>query len=183
MISKRLVRMPSPQARRWRTSSRNRTYGFTSIRPGTLSACGFTPASDSASARRACLHPDIRAMPGAVRRPGPERLAYFPVVAKRVMDPAKQPAMFFGCRVNQGRPGRDRAVDGGLRIIDDQQHPGRRSADGLGAEIVVLWRLVGHPERRALDRHLRDHTLVVGGAAHLIDHLRAESRPVEVHGR
>src|SRR5258707_8764551 len=113
------------------------TYGFISTRPGIRSACGLTPASDSAWPRRARLNPDIRAVPGANRRPGPDRLADLPVVPERVMDPAKQPAVLSRCRVHQRRPGRDGPVDGRLRVIDYQEHPGRRSADRLGAEVAV----------------------------------------------
>ena len=70
-------------------------------------------------------------------------------------------------------------LDRRLRIVDDQQHANRASADGLGAEILVLWGLVGYPERGVVYRQLGDDGRVVLGAAHSVDLDRTERCFVE----
>jgi hypothetical protein len=48
-----------------------------------------------------------------------------------------------------------------VRIVDDQQHPDRASADRFGAEVGVRRRLVRDPERRVANREL-GHDILVG---------------------
>src|SRR5579859_5088291 len=70
-----------------------------------------------------------------------------------------------------------------LLIVDDQQHPGRRPADRLRAEVAVFRRLVGNPERRPADRQLGDDARVLGRASDLVGDLGAERDPVELKRR
>jgi hypothetical protein len=81
-----------------------------------------------------------------------------------------------GRGVDLGRPRVQRTRDHGVRVIDDQQHPGGRAADRLRAEVRVRGRLVGDPERPSPDRQLRDDL----GVADLIVHDRAERGRVEL---
>jgi hypothetical protein len=55
--------------------------------------------------------------------------------------------VFLAHRVDLSGTGRHRSVEHGLRVVNDQQHAHRSSADRLRAEVAVRRRLVGHPER------------------------------------
>ena len=55
---------------------------------------------------------------------------------------------------DERRASSERLLDGGGRVTGDQQHPDRAAAQRLGAEVVVLGRLVRDPERRLADHEL-----------------------------
>jgi hypothetical protein len=67
-----------------------------------------------------------------------------------------------------------------VRIRHDEEHPHAASAQRLGAEGVVRWRLIGDPERGIPDRELCDDRLVFIGAADPVDLHGSERRLVEL---
>jgi hypothetical protein len=104
------------------------------------------------------------------------------MVAERVLDPTEAPPVLFPNRADHCGTGRHRAVDHGIGILDDQQHPHRGSSQRLGAEVPVRRRLVGDPEGCVSHGELGDHGLVVVGAADPIHLVGPEGRLVELDG-
>jgi hypothetical protein len=80
-----------------------------------------------------------------------------PVMPRRIDNPADPPSMGIEHGRNLGRPGRDRPPAQGHGVLDNEKHPDRAAAEGLGAEVKVLGRLVGDPELGAGDGQL-SHT-------------------------
>ncbi len=101
-------------------------------------------------------------------------------MAEGVRDAAQQPAVLGLGRVDLRGAEADRAVDDGLRVVGDEQQLHGAAAQRLGAEGVVLGRLVGDPERRVADRELGDDRLVLVGAADAVDLDGPEGRLVEL---
>lgn len=54
-------------------------------------------------------------------------------------------------RADLVRPLSHRLFDDRAGVVDDEKHSLGRSAQGLGAEVVVFWRLVLHPEHGLAD--------------------------------
>src|SRR4051812_762113 len=74
---------------------------------------------------RVTAPPSMAAGPAAGRRPGDQRFADLPVMAEWIADAAEPPAVLLAHRINQSGAGGDRALNRGIRIIDDQQHEDR----------------------------------------------------------
>jgi AcrR family transcriptional regulator len=104
------------------------------------------------------------------------------VVAEWVHDPAKQPAVDLGHRVDLASACRQRPLDGCRRIVDDEQQPCGRALKGLRAEVPVLRRLVLHPEPGRADLELRHHLGELVGPAEAEARLGPERSFVERHG-
>jgi hypothetical protein len=84
-----------------------------------------------------------------------KRLADLPVVAERVDDPAYAPDVFGPYLADDGCSGVDCALEGGVGIIDGEDHADGATVEGFGTEVLVLGGLVGHPEARwSVDREI-----------------------------
>src|SRR5207249_4361279 len=66
------------------------------------------------------------------------------------------------------------------RVVRDQQHPGRGSAERFGAEVLVGRRLVGDPERGVAHRELSDNRFVLVGTTDPVILDGPKSRLVEL---
>src|ERR1051326_3534970 len=101
-----------------------------------------------------------------------------PVVAERVNYSPDPPAELLVLdRRDHGGTRLNRPFESVVRIFYSHHHPRRTPADGLGAEVEVLGRLVGHPELRT--RHGQpgdDRTVAALDAEQL---LSPERLPVE----
>jgi hypothetical protein len=115
------------------------------------------------------------------RAPLADRLPDLPAVAERVIDASQLPAVLFAHGVDFEGTGSHRSLQHRPRIIDNQQHPHRCSANSLGAEVPVRWRLVLDPEQRVPDRELRHHLLQIIGATEAVHLNCPEGNLVEVH--
>lgn len=76
-----------------------------------------------------------------------QRLADFPMVSEGIDNSSYAPAVWLVADgPNDGGSRCDGPFESGIRIVNDQHHPHRTTAKGLGAEIQVLRRLVSEPE-------------------------------------
>src|SRR6266516_1082498 len=90
------------------------------------------------------------------RRPGSQRHADLPLVAKWVDDPAEPPAVLVAHRGRFRRASADRLPDDPLRVIDHEQRSAGRPIDCARAEPLHGRGRCRHPERCVADPELYD---------------------------
>ena len=83
--------------------------------------------------------------------------ADFPMVSKRIDDSPSAPTILVSDGPDHGGAGRDGPFEPGIRIFHDRHHPHGAAAQSLGAEVLVLRRLVGHPEFGFTNGQASDH--------------------------
>src|SRR6266542_511738 len=68
------------------------------------------------------------------------------MVAERIDDSSYPPTILVADGPNHGGSRCDGPFEGGIRIFHDHQNSNRTTAERLGAEVMVLRRLIGKPE-------------------------------------
>lgn len=107
-----------------------------------------------------------------------QRLADLPVVAEGVDEAADAPIVVVGHLPDDGGPGSDGPVEGGVGIVDGEDDADGAAVEALWAVVLVLGRFVGEPELGSVDCQFGDD----GAAAVVVTELlgRSEGGSVEL---
>src|ERR1700682_4577317 len=79
------------------------------------------------------------------------------MVPEWIDDSPYTPTVLVADGPNNCRSCRDNPIENDIRISHNHQYPHRTTAERLGAEVEVLWRLVGQPEFSSARGQPSDH--------------------------
>src|SRR6185369_3287149 len=81
-----------------------------------------------------------------------KRVANLPVMSERIDNTSEPPSVVVSDRHYLFRTRGYGSSKDGVRIRNDQDHPGGTAIEGLGAEVMMLWRFIRQPELCPVDR-------------------------------
>jgi hypothetical protein len=82
-------------------------------------------------------------------------------MAEWVEDTSDAPGVLSPDGADDGGSGCDGAIEGGVGVFDSEDHADGAAVEALGAEVLVLGRLVGDPEACSIDGEVGEHGALV----------------------